>query len=105
MEARVIPPAALRDEDAVELARVWIAECGLHCSLKVGMYAADGGMSQETRAWGMILADMAGHIADALSGQGMADRNELFQAIVDRFDEETSRPTSTRTGSVPPKVA
>ena len=29
---------ALRDNDAVEMLRVWIAEGRLHCSIKVGMY-------------------------------------------------------------------
>jgi hypothetical protein len=37
MDALGIPPAALRDGAALELARVWIAERGLHCSLKVGL--------------------------------------------------------------------
>jgi len=30
---RPVPEAALRDKDAVEMLRVWIAEGGLHCSL------------------------------------------------------------------------
>jgi hypothetical protein len=34
MNALGIPPAAPRDTDARELARVWIAEQGLHCSLR-----------------------------------------------------------------------
>ena len=35
LNQRPIPEAALRDEDAVEMLRVWIAERGLHCSMKV----------------------------------------------------------------------
>jgi len=38
LNQRPIPEAALRDKDAVEMLRVWIAGNGLHCSLKVGMY-------------------------------------------------------------------
>ena len=65
MNVRQVPEAALRDPDAVELARVWVAEEGLHCSLKIGMYheSTDG---DERRAWGTILADMTRHIANAL---------------------------------------
>ena len=99
MDARAIPPAALRDANAVELARVWIAEQGLHCSLKFGLYAHDG-VDRETSAWGIILADLAGHIADALSAEGMGARAALFEAIVERFNEEVSAPSSERTGGV-----
>ena len=97
MDALAIPPAALRDANAVELTRVWIAEQGLHCSLKLGLYAADG-VAQETTAWGIILADLAGHVADALSGDGMGAKADLFAAIVDSFSEEVGAPSSGRTG-------
>ncbi|PIC02113.1 DUF5076 domain-containing protein [Caulobacter sp. X] len=96
MDARAIPPAALRDTDAVELARVWIAEQGLHCSLKCGLYA-EGGVETETAAWGIILADMAGHIADALSADGLGGEGALLDAIVESFNIEVSTPTSERT--------
>ncbi len=49
MDALGIPPAALRDANALELARVWIAEQGLHCSLKVGLYAGDGVSTERRR--------------------------------------------------------
>ena len=104
MDARAIPPAALRDADAVELARVWVAERGLYCSLKCGMYAADGGAERETMAWGIILADLAGHVADALSAEGMGTKAALFDAIVEGFNTEVSRPTSERTGGPGPEV-
>jgi hypothetical protein len=97
MDALAIPPAALRDVDALELARVWIAEQGLHCSLKFGLYAADG-VARETSAWGIILADLAGHVADALSAAGMGASTDLFQAIVESFNDEVSAPSSSRMG-------
>jgi hypothetical protein len=103
MDALVIPQAAVRDDRAVELARVWIAERGLHCSLKVGMYA-DAGAERETSAWGIILADLAGHVADALSADGLGNRAELFHAIVDSFVEETADPSSALAGGTVPKV-
>ncbi len=103
MDARAIPPAALRDADAVELARVWIAERGLHCSLKFGLYA-DEGVARETSAWGIILADLAGHVVDALSADGMGAKAELLEALVESFNEEVSVPSSERTGGPGPKV-
>jgi hypothetical protein len=104
MDALSIPPAALRDDRAIELARVWIAEQGLHCTLKVGLYAEDG-VDRETSAWGIILADLAGHIADALSGEGLGGRADLFEAIVERFNDEVSSPSSMRTGSAGPATS
>jgi len=97
MDARAIPPAALRDPDALELARVWIAGQGLHCSLKVGLYAGDG-VSMETSAWGIILADLAGHVADALSAEGMGGRADLLDALIECFNDEVATPSSERTG-------
>ncbi len=97
MDARAIPPAALRDVNAVELARVWIAEQGLHCSLTVGLYA-EHGVARETSAWGIILADLAGHVADALSADGMGPKGDLFDAIVERSNAEVDAPSSARTG-------
>jgi hypothetical protein len=97
MDALAIPPAALRDTDALELARVWIAERGLHCSLKVGLYAGDG-VSRETAAWGIILSDLAGHVADALSAEGMGSRADLLDALVESFNNEAAEPSSRRTG-------
>jgi hypothetical protein len=96
MDALGIPPAALRDTDALELARVRIAEQGLHCSLKVGLYAGDG-VSRETAAWGIILADLAGHVADALSAEGMGSRADLLEALTESFNDEVAAPSSGRT--------
>lgn len=76
---------------------MWIAEKGLHCSLKVGLYAGDG-VSRETTAWGVILADLAGHVADALSAEGMGSRAALLDALVETFNTETAAPSSERTG-------
>jgi len=36
---RVIPDAALRDPNSMEMLRVWIAEKSLWCSLRVGIWA------------------------------------------------------------------
>ena len=97
MDALGIPPAALRDVSAMELGRVWVAERGLHFSLRVGLYAGDG-VSRETAAWGIILADLAGHVSDALSAEGMGSRADLLDALVESFNQEAARPSSERNG-------
>ncbi len=97
MKVLAVPPAAMRDEQSVEVLRVWIAERGLHCCLCVGRYAADG-IKTETRAWGVIIADAVQHIADALASEGYGARDELLSAVIESFEAEIASPTSGRTG-------
>lgn len=93
MKELVVPPAAVRDPDAVEVIRAWIAEQGLHCSLNVGMHGDD-----ETRAWGILLADAARHVADALSSSGHREREVVLDQICASFLRELDTPTSKTTG-------
>lgn len=97
-----VPPAATRDSDSVEMIRVWVAEQGLHCSLRVGMYAADGDPAPETQAWGIILADAAQHVADALQAEGLGKRAALLDQIVRSLEEELNSATSKRSGGFAP---
>ena len=98
LNQRPIPDAALRDKDAVEMLRVWIAEEGLHCSLKVGMYRETTKIPEET-AWGTILADVARHVANALQSKYSVDAADAVRKIRESFLEELANPTSEATGS------
>ena len=93
LNQRPIPEAALRDENAVEMLRVWIAEGKLHCSMKVGMYRETGSISEEN-AWGTILADVARHAANALESGYSANSAKALQMIWDSFTKELGSPTS-----------
>ncbi len=96
MNEASIPPAALRDQDAVEMLRVWIAEHKLHCSLRIGMYRERN--IAEDIAWGTILADAARHIARALSEDGEETEAALLENIRVQINEELAAPTSPATG-------
>lgn len=97
MNERPIPEAALQDDDSVEMLRVWIAAKKLHCSIKVGMYREKSKIPEE-RAWGVILADVARHLAKALeSGYGLDSRTAM-NAIMKQFNEELAEPTSITEG-------
>jgi hypothetical protein len=98
LNQRPIPEAALRDEDAVEMLRVWIAERGLHCSMKVGMYRETMNVPEES-AWGTILADAAKHLANALEARYSTNAADSLQKIRDRFLKELGTPTSGAEGS------
>lgn len=78
------------------MARIWIAEHGLHCALKVGMYQ-DQGMD-EARAWGIILSDMARHLGNALAESSQIGSEDALAAIVDRMLDELGHPTSQANG-------
>lgn len=97
LNERPIPDAALRDADAVEMLRVWIAEQKLHCSMKVGMYQETLNIPEET-AWGTILADIARHVANALESGYSTSAAESLQKIRDRFIKELGAPTSEARG-------
>ena len=94
---RQIPEAALRDKDSVEMLRVWIAERKLHCSMKVGMYQEGMKMSEE-RAWGIILADVARHLANALQEAYSKDPRDTVARIREAFAKELDAPTSKAEG-------
>ncbi len=97
MNERPIPEAALRDKDAVEMLRVWIAERQLQCSMKVGMYQEAMNIP-EGRAWGMILADVTRHVATAMESGYSADRDKIVREIRDSYLMELGNPTSDTTG-------
>ena len=97
MNERPIPEAALRDKNAVEMLRVWIAEEQLQCSMKVGMYQETMNIP-EGRAWGVILADVTRHVASALEAGYSADRAEIIQEIRASYVWELGKPSSGATG-------
>ncbi len=98
MQERPIPAAALRDQDAVEMLRVWIAEQKLHCSMKVGMYLETMTIPEED-AWGVILADVTRHLAAALESGYSTNKAESILKIKDSYLTELSKPTSNAVGN------
>jgi hypothetical protein len=92
MHSLPIPQAALRDENAVHMLGGWIAEQGLHCSLNVGFFAANG--HDEPAAWGMMLADVVRHIADAMSKDSGVASHTTVAAILAALEHELDEPTS-----------
>jgi Domain of unknown function (DUF5076) len=98
LNQRLIPEAALRDPDSVEMLRVWIAEQKLHCSIKVGMYH-ETTSNPEEQAWGVILADVARHVANALAEGYGFNRAEALRKIRESFVKELSAPTSVTDGA------
>lgn len=91
-ESLPIPDAAQRDPRAVNMASLWIAEGGLHCNLKIGVYEGHPNVD-ETKAWGIILANVAKLVADAMIADGatQAPRENVINLIWTAFHEEMSK--------------
>ena len=97
MKPLVIPPPAQRDENSVQLLSAWAAEKGLHCTLNVGMWHDSG--RDEPAAWGILLSDVARHIANALHEQYGHDPGDTIAAIHRALDRELLDPTSDVDGA------
>ena len=74
----------------------WIAERGLHCTLNVGMWSANG--RNEAAAWGVLLADVARHVANAMREDSGAEAVKTIEALVEAFLTELGEPTSKASG-------
>lgn len=93
-----IPPAAQRDKASFEVLRVWIAEQGQHVSIQSGAW-------DDPFAWGIVLADLARHIAlaDKLrnpEANPNADPDAFLDRLLEGFHAEIDNPTDEPEGEV-----
>ena len=88
-----IPCAAANDTRAVELLRVWAAGGRQHVSLATGLWS-------DPAHWGMMLVDLAKHIANAYSQTNGTSRAAALQRLREGFDAEWETPTDQPTGKV-----
>ena len=76
-----VPPAAKSDEKSFELMRAWIANSDLHVSLQLGGW-------EEPSPWGVVLADLARHVANFYVDKMGMDREEVLTILREEFVEE-----------------
>ena len=95
-----IPPAAQRDDKSIQMLSAWIAENGLHCSLKLGIFQPDG--KSEDHAWGILLADVIRHLANAIGEERGANPETTTENVVKSLLAELENPTSAAHGSFHP---
>jgi len=89
-----LPQAAQRDKAAFEVLRVWIAEQGQHVSIRSGAW-------EDPFAWGIVLADLARHIANAHALQSESvDREAFLARLLEGFEAEIENPTDEPEGEV-----
>lgn len=79
------PPMSHEDPGAVELVRFWVTpDMATQVSLRTAF--------DDPNAWGILLVDLANHVADAYAREG-EDRDRVLARIKDAFDEEWDNPT------------
>ena len=77
-----VPPVAQRDKGSFEVFRVWVAEQGQHVSIRSGAW-------EDPFAWGIVLADLARHIALAHKLQhDDADPEAFVERLLEGFHAE-----------------
>jgi hypothetical protein len=90
-----IPTEALTHR-SVEMIRVWLANEQQHVVLNIGFWE-DRGLD-ERAAWGIVIADMIRHIADAHKAEYGHDGEETVSIIRRAIEAEMANPTSERLG-------
>jgi len=90
-----IPPAGLLHPSA-EIIRVWLANEQQHVVLKIGFWEDRG--VDERHAWGLMLADMIHHIANAHHKRYGRDPRETVVEVRKAFEAEMDYPTSKQPG-------
>ncbi len=88
-----IPPAAAADRKAAEIARVWAAGGTQQVALRVGIW-------KDPAAWGILLADLARHVANAYREEEGRDIKETLARVRAGWDAEWDSPTDEPTGQV-----
>lgn len=87
------PPLVLSDPKAREIVRVWGAHGKMHITLDPHLWDDPG-------CWGIMLADLAQHVANAYLELRKVDRDLTLKQIRAGFECEWNSPTEDAAGSV-----
>ena len=78
-DALQVPEAAIQDAKSFELLRLWVASQDQHVSLRVGVW-------KDPAAWGVVLADLARHVANAYAQNASMDRDDVLERVQAAFE-------------------
>lgn len=88
-----VPGAVDADPEAAELIRVWAADGKQHVSLATEVW-------EDPAAWGILLVDLARHIAVAYEQTSSQQYAAALKRIREGFDAEWEHATDSPTGGV-----
>ena len=86
------PPDALSDPNALEMVRGWIINGNLQASVAAWVW------QENPVIWGRLLADIAGHLADAIATEKGLERDDVFQQIADSVRHHLAIPPDDLSG-------
>jgi hypothetical protein len=85
-----VPLAVAAASKAMEMARIWLVDGDQHVVLSPNLW-------KDPAAWGLMLVDLARHVASAYESQGH-DRATILRRIREAFDAEWGHPTDSSAG-------
>jgi hypothetical protein len=88
-----IPPNVKKDPNAVELVRAWASNGQQIAVIQAGAW-------EDPMAWGLMLVDLARHVAAAIHLDTGAHKEEVLARIKEGFDAEWNHPTDTPSGKI-----
>jgi len=88
-----VPVAAKTDPRSFELLRVWVANQEQHVSLRAGVW-------DDPAAWGIMLADLARHVANSYQDHNGFDGLQVLQRIKAARIAELATPTDEPSGQM-----
>ena len=88
-----IPPIAASDPKGLELARIWAARGRQHVCLRTDLW-------KDPTTWGLMLVDLARHVANAYEQTGRGSREDILAKIKNGFEMEWGHPTDEATGKM-----
>ena len=91
-----IPPAVASDPKATEIARIWAAHGQQHVHLRSGLWEDAGN-------WGILLVDLARHVANAYEQDGRGDYFAVLSRIHEIFEAEWDSLTDIARGQLTEK--
>ncbi|NEP84754.1 MAG: DUF5076 domain-containing protein [Okeania sp. SIO3B3] len=87
-----IPVDIGNDPKATEMVRLWLAHNRPNVALKLGLHAgSDNSSFDEREFWGILLSDIAHHVANGLDQRFGYDRKETMNEIIEVFVENASK--------------
>jgi hypothetical protein len=89
----MIPPAAEDDPKAFEILRVWGARGQQHVTIFWDLW-------DTPETWGLMLADLAGHVANAFKQERGLNHSHTLNRIQSMFNKEIAAPTDSPEGKV-----
>jgi hypothetical protein len=87
-----IPPQAVSDPKAVEIARIWAAGGNQIVTFRAELWS-------DPSTWGIMLVDFVRHLGDAYQQAGNGTKNDIMRVIRLAFDIEWKAPTDHQAGS------